>query len=524
MSTFYFKYKNNNEFSKISSYSLGVNKNIKKLEIIDNYIIKAKKNNYKYFKIPFRLEDSHLIPEVYQSLKGNGLQLIIQSDFKKGLISYAHLELKNIPFEFIIDSELDHEELELFKAQINHLIDTETTFKIVIVVHRSLDISKLRVALKNYEEYICYYFSLNYNENSHYLSAKEIHKLLNENTFEFHSSPWQVLWDHRIPDDLELVPFYKPILSGKTIQQYIECSIIIPSFENKNYLVQVLNNLFELNYSKENFEIIIIDDGSNDGTYETMIKLLCKKENEYNFFYYYLPRFQRRVMGDARYRAGISRNFAKNMARGQYIFFLDSDIIVYKDYLIDNLNLLKEYDIVQSKRFDLTEECSRSSNLYEDIDVSSIKNRDQYWIDFHNNPKQWDEIEDKWKYLCTHSLCISKKTLDQFGNFETNFIYYGFEDTDLGYKLRDLKFKLNEKPVCHRFHQNSRSEFFNSKFIRKLLLARTAQIFFIIHLEKNIYQTFIDLMSSEFKIRSFLKRTLLRFKKRIFWSWPVFKS
>ena len=111
-----------------------------------------------------------------------------------------------------------------------------------------------------------------------------------------------------------------------------------------------------------------------------------------------------------------------------------------------------------------------------------------------------------------------------FGNFENNFIFYGFEDTDLGYKLSHLKFKLNKKPVYHLFHLNSRSEFFNSKFIRNLLLARTAQIFFLLQLDQRIYSQFIDLMSLDFSIYQKIKKLILRFNNKIIGKWPVLKT
>lgn len=524
MNTFFFKTKINNEFGEHSTIALGINDNIKKEDSLQNYLIKARHYKYKYFKIPYSFELGFELDDLVNTLKEYNLETVLLANLKSHLLS---IELNpSVSYEFLLDSSLDQEELGILTNRLEFLQKRNVNFIITIVSHRMLYLETIVEQLLEFKDKLCIYFSPNYKIYDQFLNCSEINRITENSNLNLPHSPWQVLWDHRIQEDLELLPFYEPVIDNVKKDGEIECSLIIPSYNNSKYLRKTLKNLFNLNYSKNKFEIIILDDGSNDGTYEETLLFLKEYKLDFNFKYFYLPRFQRRIMGDARYRAGISRNFGSSIANGEYIFFLDSDIIVSPDYISDNINYLKSYDVVQSVRRDLTNESSTKSLLYNNINPhNDISDRDEYWIEFHSIKQDWDTITDKWKYLCTHSLCLHRSTLEYFGNFEKNFIFYGFEDTDLGYKLakNQFKFFLNRKPVYHLYHQNIRSEFFNSSYLRKVLLTRTAQIFYLIHLDENIYSGFKDLMSPEFSILNLFKKLIRRIKEKVFWKWPIFQ-
>ena len=49
-------------------------------------------------------------------------------------------------------------------------------------------------------------------------------------------------------------------------------SVIIPTYNRKGILAECLSSLFKQSYSKNNFEIIVIDDGSVDET-ESLVRM-----------------------------------------------------------------------------------------------------------------------------------------------------------------------------------------------------------------------------------------------------------
>ncbi|MBQ5474796.1 MAG: glycosyltransferase, partial [Lachnospiraceae bacterium] len=47
-------------------------------------------------------------------------------------------------------------------------------------------------------------------------------------------------------------------------------SVIIPAYNIRDYIEKSLNSVLEQDYNKENLEIIVVDDGSTDGTAEVL--------------------------------------------------------------------------------------------------------------------------------------------------------------------------------------------------------------------------------------------------------------
>ncbi len=91
-------------------------------------------------------------------------------------------------------------------------------------------------------------------------------------------------------------------------------SVIIPVYNRSEYIYDCMDSLFRQTY--ENFEVIIVDDGSTDGTVE-ICKKLAENDSRIKFF--------------EQNHAGVSaaRNCALGYATGEYVFFLDSDDMIY---------------------------------------------------------------------------------------------------------------------------------------------------------------------------------------------------
>ncbi|TFT47977.1 glycosyltransferase family 2 protein, partial [Proteus mirabilis] len=101
-------------------------------------------------------------------------------------------------------------------------------------------------------------------------------------------------------------------------------SVIIPAYNAKKYLERAVNSV--LNQSYKNVEVIIINDGSSDDTL-SIIKKLSVLHKEIIFF--------------SHENQGISktRNKGIELAKGEYICFLDSDDTYEPNFL---MMLLKE--------------------------------------------------------------------------------------------------------------------------------------------------------------------------------------
>lgn len=95
-------------------------------------------------------------------------------------------------------------------------------------------------------------------------------------------------------------------------------SIIIPNYNAEAYIERCLNSILNQNYS--NIEIIIIDDGSTDNSWQKI--LWYANQNKVI-----------KAIRQENMNASIARNKGIEIATGEYLFFLDSDDILYPDSL-----------------------------------------------------------------------------------------------------------------------------------------------------------------------------------------------
>lgn len=118
-------------------------------------------------------------------------------------------------------------------------------------------------------------------------------------------------------------------------------SFITPTFNRKNLLSQTLDSILSSNI-KETYEIIVIDDGSNDQTKSSL------KENGYldKIRYFYLEK---------NIGATGAKNFGANKAIGDWLVFLDSDdLLIYsKDFLNEIKNA--KTDLIMFRCIDFDE-------------------------------------------------------------------------------------------------------------------------------------------------------------------------
>lgn len=95
-------------------------------------------------------------------------------------------------------------------------------------------------------------------------------------------------------------------------------SVIIPSYNNEKSINECIESLLRQNY--ENFEIIIIDDGSTDETYNIETKI-SEKNNK-------IQVFQIQHSGVSK-----ARNYGLQKVIGKYIMFCDADDSVCNDWI-----------------------------------------------------------------------------------------------------------------------------------------------------------------------------------------------
>ncbi len=93
-------------------------------------------------------------------------------------------------------------------------------------------------------------------------------------------------------------------------------SVIIPTHNRANLVIKTLTSILEQDYN--NYEVIIVDDGSTDNTEDVLLPFLSE-----NVWYFKIENSER----------GAARNYGTKKAKGVYVNWFDSDDIAFPNHL-----------------------------------------------------------------------------------------------------------------------------------------------------------------------------------------------
>lgn len=92
----------------------------------------------------------------------------------------------------------------------------------------------------------------------------------------------------------------------------LKLSIIVPVYNVEKYLERCVNSLLHQDIDKSEYEIILVNDGSTDRSYEIAESLKTKNDN--------IVLLTQKNQGQS-----VARNIGMDVAKGRYIMFVDSD-------------------------------------------------------------------------------------------------------------------------------------------------------------------------------------------------------
>lgn len=204
-------------------------------------------------------------------------------------------------------------------------------------------------------------------------------------------------------------------------------SVIIPSYNHEIFVGEALRSV--LNQEIENMEIIVVDDGSNDGT-ANVIKNI--KDDRINFIELKENRSQH------------PRNLALEIARGEFIAFQNSDDVWERGKLKKQLEIM-EKDSGISVCFSgvkIIDEVGKEMKYSWMNNVFTCENRkSSLWL---------RKFFDSGNCLCISSALVRNDMLRSIGNFRPNLI--NLSDFDLWVRLASLgEFHIiQEELTCMR--------------------------------------------------------------------------
>jgi len=137
-------------------------------------------------------------------------------------------------------------------------------------------------------------------------------------------------------------------------------SVIIPTYQPKAYLKECLDSLALQTFDRTQWELIIVLNGPKEPYYSDVVHLLSGYSFEYELLYSPVPGVSR------------ARNMALDIAKGDYICFIDDDDRISPSYLRDLVDRADPSTVVVSNVltfFDHTGACGKDylSRAYDEF-------------------------------------------------------------------------------------------------------------------------------------------------------------
>jgi len=271
-------------------------------------------------------------------------------------------------------------------------------------------------------------------------------------------------------------------------------SIVVLNYNTKDLLFNCISSLRKVN-DKTTFEILVVDNGSNDGSIEMLgeffpkVKLIKNKKN----------------FGFAK-----GNNAARKHVKSKYVLFLNTDTLVDSGVLDECVSYMENDKSVGALTCKLVmsggsldKDARRSfptpwvafthfSGLDRVFPKSKLFSR--YWYGYLPADKTHEVDVLQGAFLLT-----KKKILDQVGWFSEDYFLDG-EDIDLSWKIKQRGFKLVYYPKVSIVHlkgftkgknksQSKKSKKERLKYVMSGMNAM--EIFYKKHLSQN-YNAFIN--------------------------------
>ncbi|MBI5059223.1 glycosyltransferase [candidate division KSB1 bacterium] len=204
-------------------------------------------------------------------------------------------------------------------------------------------------------------------------------------------------------------------------------SVVVTSYNQRSELERLLPRLCDQTLSGNRYEILVVDDGSTDGSREWLATR---------------PSPVRPLIGSTDRGRSRSRNAGIAAAQGEIVVMLDGDHMVSRDFLECHLAAhAAEHCAIVGKSVFVDHPDFRALNAYlNDSGAAKLPRGTRL----------------PGRYFLTRNCSVRRQTLLDLGGFDEEFTAWGGEDLDLGVRLECAGVPIYGLPAALAIHHHLR--------------------------------------------------------------------
>ncbi|MRT93419.1 glycosyltransferase [Ancylomarina sp. 16SWW S1-10-2] len=184
-------------------------------------------------------------------------------------------------------------------------------------------------------------------------------------------------------------------------------SIIIPVYNGEKYLARCFDSLFNQDLDHRDYEVIVVNDGSSDSSLDIVNIYKSKYENL-------------KIISQENQGQSAARNIGIREAKGEYLFFVDSDDyiapLVLKNLI--NIAVISQLDFLG---FSMTN--TSSSNYKSIVDFSKFNPDDIQVYDGLSYISNFNYYNTVWWYLFRRDILVITNLLFEEGKIIEDGIF-----------------------------------------------------------------------------------------------------
>ena len=211
-------------------------------------------------------------------------------------------------------------------------------------------------------------------------------------------------------------------------------SIIIPFYNVEQYIAQCLESVYEQDFPEEEYEVICVDDCSPDNS----LSIVERYAKEHSNLVIVRNKINRKLGG--------ARNAGMEVAKGSYIWFIDSDDFIEKDCLSKLLNIAEknDLDVLHFNYSNFPNDCLPNRRPQEtDIMTGVDTFFSQEFIWFHDLVTAWRKLY-KRQFLIEYEIQFAEHIM--------------FEDNDYAIEVfANARKTKHISDVVYRYRENQQS-------------------------------------------------------------------